>query len=88
MIPSAQQIAQDFKALGDPVREGNLQRFFKTAKGEYGHGDIFLKIRKRDQAFEERFLKEHYKEMPRTMLRYAAERFPETRRKAYLNRHI
>ncbi len=43
---------------------------------------------KRDIAREEKFLKVHYKKMPRTMLRYAIERFSLIKRKAYLNGRV
>lgn len=35
---------------------------------------------------EEEFLKKHYKEMPRTMLRYAIERFPSNKKAFYMLR--
>jgi 3-methyladenine DNA glycosylase AlkD len=35
---------QEFKQLANPAKNKMMQRFFKTEKGQYGHGDVFLGI--------------------------------------------
>ena len=51
-------------------------------------GWMLREVGKREPILLKTHLETRYKEMPRTMLRYAIEKFPETERKAYLTNKV
>jgi 3-methyladenine DNA glycosylase AlkD len=80
-------------ATFDFIRQGNYDETLRIARLLLGDpedlihkavGWMLREVGKRDPAAAEAFLQAHYRKMPRTMLRYAIERFPEARRQAYL----
>lgn len=78
------------------IRQGQFQDTFAIADILLHHphdlihkavGWLLREAGKRDEAALETFLLPRYRSMPRTMLRYAIEKFPEEKRQAYLKGH-
>ena len=76
------------------IRNNDLDDSYKLAtillkdKHDLMHkavGWVLRECGKKDFKRLDNFLKSNYKKMPRTMLRYAIEKFPETHRKKYIN---
>lgn len=79
------------------IRGGNLSDTLRIAEMllddeedlvQKACGWMLREAGKRDERLLKQFLKKHCKVMPRTMLRYAIERFPEVQRQKYLKGQV
>jgi 3-methyladenine DNA glycosylase AlkD len=75
------------------IKEGNFDETLRIARLLLGDpedlihkavGWMLREVGKREMSLAETFLRGYYRKMPRTMLRYAIEKFPEPKRQAYL----
>ena len=84
-------ILSTFKFIRERGFEDSLKlaKHFLDDKHDLIHkavGWMLREVGKRNEKILEEFLKKNYKKMPRTMLRYAIEKFEEGKRKKFLKR--
>jgi 3-methyladenine DNA glycosylase AlkD len=58
--PTARSVIRELQALGAPGKAQASARFFKTAEGQYGHGDVFFGV----TVPEQRKVAKRYRALP------------------------
>lgn len=83
IIATSHYIAKNKYDLTIQIAENLLQHEHDLIHKAVGW--MLREVGRRDISTERKFLDKHYKSMPRTMLRYAIEKFSENLRQQYLN---
>jgi 3-methyladenine DNA glycosylase AlkD len=73
---------EDTLKIGEMLLSDNHDLIHKAV------GWMLRELGKKNQQAEEQFLKKHHKHMPRTMLRYAIERFDKKKKEYYMKKDI